>query len=759
MANSEENENWYIVVEQVGSTVQSVDYWIVEIATILKKVKWVLTPVAANAIYRVFGGYFSYFPFLGQYHFWALDGPDENGYIPLLANFQDGMEPAPPPDPYYFWYVLPFNEPPMQQVWDKYMEYLGTKFCVALGRPPDDPDEFVMTVSAPAESTENSISTFTPGAAIGIQPDIGLFRYGGYIASTEISPAISVYFTQTHQQSATVSVKMSDGFPEIPRFDKHGTNFINYPVANNDTIVWCSPAAILSHVQAPGPNGASGNFIFAHVLKTYRDITGLEQSVLYGCMGNEFTNLSTGMRHAPGFWQPGESFIKYGNTRLCPADSTVTTPPHDASLALTTLQRGSTDSGVPVVWEHGGAEIMEPWASFNPFRSDGDAPILGQMYDVIVVYDAVSEVDLIARFSWDDSLWKYYTESGAERFLAPTATIALRTRRIDTPYLDVEQNADRPPMVRLEVSEGIGIVYPYRPGKFDSLFGTPFYEGNTSWTQIFLGSPPPGVALSGAPPEHATGQVLHFPAPMGTTPTFYSFQTFVYGPTIFQVETHASQIGISQRFRIEVRRRPMLDYARMQGFEDKKINLNTYMGIVRLGYPVTEYTLPAVYGWPPYAFTAVSLPDGLVVDPVTGKIYGRSKLAGDNIICVIAFEDSKGDNGVRSDPPSTDIVPPEYFFTLTVAYADVTITTSSLPSGQVGVPYFQLIEAVGGYYGYIMTISAGTLPPGLVLNFVAAQSGSVDGTPTTPGTYTFTVDVAPNTGPSDTQEYTVVIAP
>lgn len=79
------------------------------------------------------------------------------------------------------------------------------------------------------------------------------------------------------------------------------------------------------------------------------------------------------------------------------------------------------------------------------------------------------------------------------------------------------------------------------------------------------------------------------------------------------------------------------------------------------------------------------------------------------------------------------------------------ITTTSLPDGKVGVAYSQALAATGTT-PITWTLESGSLPAGLSLS----SSGIISGTPTTAGTFTFTVK-ATNSAGSDTQELSIVI--
>lgn len=78
--------------------------------------------------------------------------------------------------------------------------------------------------------------------------------------------------------------------------------------------------------------------------------------------------------------------------------------------------------------------------------------------------------------------------------------------------------------------------------------------------------------------------------------------------------------------------------------------------------------------------------------------------------------------------------------------AKLLITSSSLPSGDVGVAYSSALAASGGTPPYSWSVASGQLPPGLSL----ASSGTVSGTPTGSGQDTFTAQVKDSSTPAQT---------
>ena len=85
----------------------------------------------------------------------------------------------------------------------------------------------------------------------------------------------------------------------------------------------------------------------------------------------------------------------------------------------------------------------------------------------------------------------------------------------------------------------------------------------------------------------------------------------------------------------------------------------------------------------------------------------------------------------------------------------ITVNPASLPNGSVGTPYSQTVSASGGTAPFTFSISSGALPTGLILN---GATGAITGTPTTVGTFTFTITATDATGCTGSRLYTITIA-
>ena len=80
------------------------------------------------------------------------------------------------------------------------------------------------------------------------------------------------------------------------------------------------------------------------------------------------------------------------------------------------------------------------------------------------------------------------------------------------------------------------------------------------------------------------------------------------------------------------------------------------------------------------------------------------------------------------------------------------VSTTQVPSGTAGNAYSTKLAATGGTPGYTWSLASGQLPPGVSLN---ASTGTLSGTPTGNGSYSFVVTV--KDGGSPAQSTSVVL--
>ena len=163
-----------------------------------------------------------------------------------------------------------------------------------------------------------------------------------------------------------------------------------------------------------------------------------------------------------------------------------------------------------------------------------------------------------------------------------------------------------------------------------------------------------------------------------------------------------------------------------------------------LGSPYSQ-TVSATGGNAPYTFTLSSgaLPSGLTLNSMTGLISGTPSAAGTFNFTVTAT-DASGCPGSRA-----------YIIIITNPGCPViTVNPPTLPQGVIGTPYNQTITASGGVSPYTFAVTAGALPPGLILN---PTSGIISGTPTTAGQFNFTITATDANGCFGLRAYSIVI--
>jgi hypothetical protein len=153
--------------------------------------------------------------------------------------------------------------------------------------------------------------------------------------------------------------------------------------------------------------------------------------------------------------------------------------------------------------------------------------------------------------------------------------------------------------------------------------------------------------------------------------------------------------------------------------------------------------LTASGGTPPYRWTAgPGLPSGMTLDPASGVISGIPTTGG-----VFDFTVQATDAAQLSASRE---------FALTINSAPLKITTAPpLFSGTVGVSYAQTFSASGGAPPYRWTVLSGNTG-GLTLD---PSSGALQGTPTTPGTFNFTIQVSDSAGAQASQPFSVIVNP
>lgn len=225
--------------------------------------------------------------------------------------------------------------------------------------------------------------------------------------------------------------------------------------------------------------------------------------------------------------------------------------------------------------------------------------------------------------------------------------------------------------------------------------GTPAY---TNWTRT-SGIWPPGISVSGA------GVVSGTPTQAGN----YSFVMSI---------TDADGVSDTQSFSI-------------------RINSPLYISTSALsnGVVSASYSSQMVVsgGTSPYYWTITfgSLPAGLSIDTSTGSISGTPSVTTLGTDITVQVMDQTGATTTRD-------------FTIIIYGAIAITTTSPLTQGDAGTAYSGVTLGVsGGAAPYSWSVTGGSLPPGLSLN---SATGVISGTPSTGGTYDFTVQVADSGG-------------
>lgn len=125
-----------------------------------------------------------------------------------------------------------------------------------------------------------------------------------------------------------------------------------------------------------------------------------------------------------------------------------------------------------------------------------------------------------------------------------------------------------------------------------------------------------------------------------------------------------------------------------------------------------------------WSITSGSLPDGLRLS-AGGDITGTPTTEGQSTVTIRAVDTDGGSD--------------EATFTITIsAPTTLTITTTNLPNGVVGMPYSGTVQSINGMGVVTWLVSSGSLPMGLTIETMGAST-MISGTPTRAGTMTFTL--------------------
>jgi large repetitive protein len=298
------------------------------------------------------------------------------------------------------------------------------------------------------------------------------------------------------------------------------------------------------------------------------------------------------------------------------------------------------------------------------------------------------------------------------------------------------------------------------------LTGTPTSSGNFSFTVTAVdsaGPPVPGsraYVLSISPATVTITPTTLYPAQRGIFYEDFFDASGGTGPYTFAVTSGALPAGVtvasdgylsgipaaagSYTFTVRV-----TDAHSSTGFRTFTLDvnletLNITPPTLTDGTPGVAYAtqLSGAGGTTPYTFSVASgtsLPPGLALS-ANGALTGTPSQGGTYSVAV-TITDATAQTMTRTYVFRVPLVP------LTV--------TATLPTAGYGVAYDQFFGSSGGTVPYRYSLAGGALPAGLTL----ANTGELYGTPTTFGTFSFSITSVDKYGDTGTFFFTLVVAP
>lgn len=256
-------------------------------------------------------------------------------------------------------------------------------------------------------------------------------------------------------------------------------------------------------------------------------------------------------------------------------------------------------------------------------------------------------------------------------------------------------------------------------------------DGRVAYSPAFRIAVSDRLTIAGVPPSSSTvgdAYAFSFQAGGGTKPYVFSVASgsLPTGLTLSQagsISGATTAAGTWSDIRVSV---SDLD-GRTALSEPFAISVQAPLAIS--GTPSSAGTIGRLYsaqfaasgGRGPYVFSSAgTLPDGIVLDPVSGTLAGSPSVGGTFAGIVVTVADADGRTASTSP------------FAISVTGG---LAVDGTPPAFVvrGEHYQGTLSATGGTAPYAFSLGTGTLPPGVAL----ASDGTLDGNPTEVGTYSF----------------------